>query len=106
MGFSQSCALNYRYAFTFTERLRGVVGICGGLPGDWEESELYKGTRASVLHLAGERDEFYTPERVRDYRERLMMRARDVEMRSYTEAAHEIAPAMRGDVKAWLRKRA
>ena len=29
LGFSQSCALNYRFAFTHTERLRGVIGICG-----------------------------------------------------------------------------
>ncbi|HEV7905306.1 MAG TPA: hypothetical protein VGO96_15805, partial [Pyrinomonadaceae bacterium] len=34
-GFSQSCALNYRFAFTHAERLRGVVGVCGGMPGDW-----------------------------------------------------------------------
>jgi predicted esterase len=38
LGFSQSCALNYRFAFTHPEHLRGVVGICGGIPGDWETS--------------------------------------------------------------------
>ena len=36
LGFSQSCALNYRFAFTHPELLRGVIGICGGLPGDYE----------------------------------------------------------------------
>src|SRR5688572_14321706 len=41
LGFSQSCALNYRFAFTHPERLRGVVGICGGIPGDWETSSTY-----------------------------------------------------------------
>ncbi len=40
LGFSQSCALNYRFAFTYPERLRGVVGICGGIPGDWETDAL------------------------------------------------------------------
>ena len=34
LGFSQSCALNYRFAFTHVDILRGVVGICGGVPGD------------------------------------------------------------------------
>ena len=34
LGFSQSCALNYRFAFTHPEQLRGVIGICGGIPGD------------------------------------------------------------------------
>lgn len=105
MGFSQSCALNYRYAFTFPNRLRGVVGICGGIPGDWETSELYKETPASVLHLSGTRDEFYPPARVRDYSERLRMRARDVEMKAY-DAEHEIVPAMREDVREWLQARA
>ena len=102
LGFSQSCALNYRFAFTHTEYLRGVVGICGGLPGDWETSELYRHTDASVLHLHGERDEFYPPERVADYGARLRTRSIDVEVRGYPDAAHEITPAMRADVSAWL----
>jgi predicted esterase len=105
MGFSQSCALNYRFAFTHTAVLRGVVGICGGLPGDWETNEAYGETRASVLHLSGARDEFYPPARVADYAERLRARARDVEARSY-DAGHEFAPEMRADVRAWLSARA
>lgn len=105
LGFSQTCALNFRYAFTYSERLRGVIGICGGLPGDWETSELYKETKASVFYLSGTRDEFYTPARVADYGERLRMRAADVEVKAY-DAAHEIVPAMRGDVRAWLQARA
>jgi len=105
MGFSQSCALNYRFAFTHREVLRGVVGICGGLPGDWETSDVYGETRASVLHLSGPRDEFYTPERVGDYAGRLGLRSKDVEARAY-DAAHEFVPAMRGDVRAWLAARA
>jgi predicted esterase len=105
MGFSQSCALNYRFAFTHTEVLRGVVGICGGMPGDWETSDAYGETRAAVLHLSGTRDEFYTPERVADYATRLRTRARDVETRAY-DAAHDFAPEMRRDVRAWLTSRA
>jgi phospholipase/carboxylesterase len=104
LGFSQSCALNYRFAFTHAEVLRGVVGICGGLPGDWETSDAYGETRASVLHLSGTRDEFYTPERVSDYSTRLRTRASDVETRAY-DAAHEFAPEMRADVRAWLAAR-
>ena len=103
MGFSQSCALNYRFAFTHTEVLRGVVGICGGLPGDWEVNPSYGETRAAVLHLSGTRDEFYTPERVAPYAGQLRQRARDVEARAY-DAAHEFVPEMRGDVRAWLEK--
>ncbi len=105
MGFSQSCALNYKFAFTHGEVLRGCVGICGGLPGDWETSELYGETDASILHLHGERDEFYPPAGVADYGERLRTRARDVEVKAF-DAAHEITPAMRAEVRAWLAARA
>ena len=104
MGFSQSCALNYRFAFTHRDVLRGVIGICGGLPGDWETSPVYGETRASVLYLSGTRDEFYTPERVEDYAGLLRLRSADVEARAY-DAAHEFVPAMRGDVRAWLAAR-
>lgn len=104
LGFSQSCALNYRFAFTQRDVLRGVVGICGGIPGDWETNPAYGETRASVLHLNGTRDEFYTPERVAPYATQLRQRARDVEMRAY-DAAHEFVPEMRGDVRAWLAAR-
>ena len=104
LGFSQSCALNYRFAFTQPDCLRGVIGICGGTPGDWETSDLYKPTRASVFHLAGTRDEFYPPTRVEPYESQLRMRANDVEFRSY-DAAHEIVPGMRVDVRAWLTRR-
>lgn len=101
LGFSQTCALNYRFAFTHVEVLRGVVGICGGLPGDWETGESYQHTEAAVLHLAGARDEFYPPERVADYAARLSQRAREVECKSY-DAEHELTPAMREDIHAWL----
>jgi predicted esterase len=104
LGFSQSCALNYRFAFTQNERLRGVIGICGGLPGDWETSEAYKQTDAAVFHLAGERDEFYPPARVEPYAKQLRTRATDVQFRSY-DAAHEISQPMRDDIRHWLEER-
>ena len=104
LGFSQSCALNYRFAFTHPNYLRGVVGICGGIPGDWETSELYKKTKAEVFHLAGTRDEFYTPERIRNYEQQLGTRARSITFKSY-DAAHEIVEDMRVDVKRWLGER-
>jgi predicted esterase len=101
LGFSQSCALNYRFAFTHGDKLRGVIGICGGIPGDWETSEAYRSSDISVLHLAGIRDEFYPPERVQDYESQLRVRARSVAFKSY-DAAHEIVPEMRRDVGQWL----
>jgi len=103
LGFSQTCALNFRFAFTYPNTLRGVVGVCGGLPGDWETSKLYQPTDAAVLYLSGARDEYYPPARVSDYVARLQLRAREVDMKSY-DASHEIVPAMRDGVRAWLSK--
>ncbi|HEV2762565.1 MAG TPA: hypothetical protein VGV38_06175, partial [Pyrinomonadaceae bacterium] len=58
-----------------------------------------------VLHLRGERDEFYPPARVGDYAERLRTRARDVSVKAY-DAAHELTPPMLSDVRQWLAARA
>jgi phospholipase/carboxylesterase len=101
LGFSQSCALNYRFAFTHPNVLRGVIGICGGLPGDWVTTDAYKETDAAVLHLAGERDEYYGPERVANYATQLRQRAQDVKFRSY-DTGHEITQPMREDIRTWL----
>jgi phospholipase/carboxylesterase len=104
LGFSQACALNYRFAFAHPNVLRGVIGICGGTPGDWETSPLYKQTNAAVLHLSGDRDDFYPPERTVNYGSQLRERSSDVECRRY-DAAHEIVPAMRDDTRSWLAQR-
>lgn len=101
LGFSQSCALNYRFAFTHPEVLRGVIGICGGIPGDWETSTTYREAPFDVFHLAGTRDETYPPDRVKDYERQLQKRARSVLFKSYN-AEHEIVPEMRADVVQWL----
>ena len=101
LGFSQSCALNYRFAFTHGDKLSGVIGICGGIPGDWETSDKYRSLNADLFHLAGDKDEFYPPARVAGYEKQLGTRARSVAFKSYN-AAHEIVPEMRADVKEWL----
>lgn len=104
LGFSQSCALNYRFAFTHPNVLRGVIGICGGMPGDWETNALYQPTQAGVFHLSGERDEYYPTSRVSGYAAQLRLRAGDVEFRGY-DAKHEIVPTMREDIREWLQER-
>lgn len=105
VGFSQSCGVNYRFAFTHPNSLRGIVAICGGIPGDWDTSSSYQPTPAGVFHLTGTRDEFYSPERVRNYPEQLRTRAPSVTFKSY-DAAHEITDDMRADVRHWLAEHA
>src|SRR5262249_45569507 len=58
LGFSQSVALNYRFAFTYPDMVRGVVAVCGGIPGDWDQ-EKYHECATDVLIIAGETDDFY-----------------------------------------------
>ena len=58
-----------------------------------------------MFHLSGESDDFYTPERVKDYGTRFNERAARVKMKSY-DAGHEIMPEMREDVRAWLQSQA
>lgn len=101
LGFSQSCALNYRFAFTHAAVLRGVIGICGGLPGDWETNQTYRKTDAAVFHLAGNQDEFYPPARVGAYAEQLRQRSNDVTFKGY-EGGHDFVPEMRADIRGWL----
>lgn len=105
LGFSQTCALNFKFAFTHPRHLRGVVGICGGIPGDWDTSDSYKSIDAGVLYLSGTRDEFYTPERIADFPDKLRQRATDVTIKSY-DAAHEMVQPMRDDVRSWLAEHA
>ena len=101
LGFSQACALNFRFAFTHTNVFRGVMGISGGMPGDWETNESYSRTNASILYMCGDKDEFYPPTRVADYERLLRQRAGKVEVKRYP-AGHEIIPAMRDDARAWM----
>src|SRR5262249_42185995 len=42
LGFSQASGANFRFAFTHGDLIRGVVAICGGIPGDWEIEGKYQ----------------------------------------------------------------
>lgn len=104
LGFSQTCALNFKFAFTHPRHLRGVIGMCGGIPGDWDTADHYKSIEADVLYISGTRDEFYTPERIAGFPDKLRQRAHEVTAKSY-DAAHEMIQPMRDNVKAWLAER-
>ena len=78
VGFSQPVGMNYRFAATYPGAIRGVIGICGGVPKNWEDGP-YKRVSAALLHIARREDEFYPPSVTEHYPERLRMRAADVE---------------------------
>jgi phospholipase/carboxylesterase len=105
LGFSQAVGVNFRFAFTHPERVRGVVAICGGIPGDWESEGKYRAGAIDVLYLAGERDEFYPPERVRQNARALERRARSVELRIF-DAGHEVPREAYPLIDEWLARQA
>ena len=101
-GFSQACALNFRFALTYPETMRGVIGISGGIPSDLETNEVYKRLNADVLYLYGDTDEFYPLEKFQTYENRLKKFAPNMRSKCY-EAKHEITAAMREDTRIWLK---
>ncbi len=103
-GFSQACALNFRFAFTNPEAVRGVVGLCGGIPSDLETNEIYKPLNSDVLYLYGDDDEFYSNEKFQNYNERLRSKLTNYESKQY-KAKHEITDEMRNAVKLWLNEK-
>ncbi len=100
-GFSQACALNFRFAFTHPDTLRGFIGVCGGIPSDLGENPAYAPTNADVLYLYSDNDEFYPLEKFREYEGRLAEYLPSFESKQYI-AKHEITEEMREDMRNWL----
>ena len=101
-GFSQAVALNYRVAATCPDSVRGVIAICGGLPGDWDEG-AYQTVSAAVLHIARRQDEYYPASVTELYAERLRRRAADVEFH-LIDGGHQIPSDGVRLLGPWLRR--
>lgn len=100
-GFSQSCALNFRFAFTHPDLLKGFIGVCGGIPGDLDTNPVYNPFSADTLYLYGDDDEFYTQEKFKAFDAKLASRLPNYESKHYA-AKHEITEEMRVDIKKFL----
>ena len=100
-GFSQACALNFRFAFTHPDVLAGVVGVCGGIPGDLDENPIYQPFNAHTLYLYGDDDEFYTRDRFVAFDAKLRLLLPNYESKQYV-AKHEITDEMRTDISRFL----
>jgi predicted esterase len=100
-GFSQACALNFRFAFTHPDVLAGVIGVCGGIPGDLDENPIYKPFDARTLYLYGDDDEFYTQEKFAGFNAKLRSLLPNFESKHYV-AKHEITDEMRDDIRRFL----
>lgn len=101
-GFSQSCALNFRFAFTYPEVARAIVAVCGGIPGDLDTNPIYKPFAAKTLYLYGDDDEFYTQEKFAGFEQKLRETLPNFDSKQY-KAKHEITEEMRKDIREFLR---
>jgi phospholipase/carboxylesterase len=100
-GFSQACALNFRYAFTYPSTLKAVVGVCGGIPGDLDTNSAYQPFDAEAFYLFGDDDEFYTQEKFVEFDQKLkglLPKYRSI----HYKAKHEITEEMRTDIRTFL----
>jgi predicted esterase len=100
-GFSQACALNFRFAFTYPDVLRAVIGVCGGIPGDLDSNPAYKAFDADTFYLYGDDDEFYTLEKFREFDARLGKLLPNYHSKKYA-AKHEITDEMRKDIRRFI----
>lgn len=98
LGFSQACALNFRYAFTFPTVPRSIVGIGGGIPGDLDTNQIYHPLDAKTFYLYGDDDEFYTQEKFAEFDGKLRGRIENYTSLKY-EAKHVITEEMREDIR-------
>ena len=100
VGFSQPVGMNYRFAATHPGAVRGVVGLCGGIPKNWEDGR-YQKISAALLHIARHEDEFYPPSVTEHYAERLRLRADDVEFHML-EGGHRFPSKAGPIVEKWM----
>jgi predicted esterase len=100
LGFSQPVGLNYRFAATYPAKLRGVIGICGGIPRDWEEAD-YQQVTAALLHIARDQDEYYPVETVEKFPARLGYRVADVEFH-LLPGGHRFPSRVKPVIAPWL----
>lgn len=103
-GFSQACALNFRFAFTHANLVSGVIGMCGGIPSDLQTNVIYQKLNADVFYLYGNDDEFYSLEKFQEFDKTLNEKLPNYTSKLY-QAKHEITNEMRKDVKAWLKEK-
>ncbi|HMD50163.1 MAG TPA: hypothetical protein VKG79_13735 [Bryobacteraceae bacterium] len=102
IGFSQPVGLNYRFVATHPEQVRGVIGVCGGVPRDWEDAK-YKEVPAALLHISRDEDPYYPAATANTFAGRLRRRARDVEFHMLP-GPHRFPSKAAAIVRPWVKR--
>jgi len=97
LGFSQPTSFNYRLALAppHGHPFRVLIGLCGGVPGEWSEAEppaTRESRAASALHISTREDPFYKPAKTETFERLLAARFGDVTHR-VLEGGHRIPSA-------------
>jgi predicted esterase len=103
LAFSQACAYNYRFVFTYPRAVRGAIAVCGGVPGDWYENPRLRPARTHVLHIAATDDEWFSREKNLEHRARLAERARSLDFRFYN-SEHRFPRSSIPHIRRWIEK--
>jgi predicted esterase len=103
LAFSQACAYNYRFVFTYPSEIRGAIGVCGGIPSDWNESTLYRNARTHVLHIAATRDVWFSRAKNLEFRRKLAQRAASLDFRFYN-SPHKFPSSSIPHIREWIEK--
>jgi predicted esterase len=104
LAFSQACSYNYRFVFSHPGKIRGVIAVCGGIPGDLERNPaLHRAPGTHVLHIAATRDQWYSQETNEAYRRRLPAFAASVDFRFYN-SPHKFPRNSIPHIRNWIEK--
>jgi predicted esterase len=102
LGFSQPVGLNYRFAATHPDAIGGVIGVCGGVPRDWEDAK-YKPVSAALLHISRDEDPYYPVAAANSFAGRLRVRASDVEFHMLA-GPHRFPSKARDIIRPWIQR--
>lgn len=103
LAFSQACSYNYRFVFTHPRAVRGAIGVCGGVPNDWNENPRYRPARTHVLHIAAARDPWYSREKNLELRRKLAQRSASLDFRFYN-SPHKFPRTSIPHIRKWIEK--
>jgi len=104
LAFSQACAYNYRFVFTYPRTIRGAIGVCGGTPGDWDDNPRYRKAATHVLHIAATQDVWYSREKNLEFRRQLAQRAASLDFRFY-HSPHKFPRTAIPHIRKWIESR-
>jgi predicted esterase len=103
LGFSQACSYNYRFVFTHSRVVRGVIAVCGGVPGDWDSSPRFRPVHTHILHIAASRDRWYSRAKNLTFPIMLAERAASVDFRIY-QSTHRFPRAAIPHIRRWIER--